>query len=1360
MVVAAVAGTLAQALPAAHAGQVTKADYARADGLRERMTGKVFRDRVEPHWLAGDERFWYRVDLPDGAREFILVDAARRTRQPAFDHVKLADALTLATGKAQRPTHLMIDRLAFPREGTLVFEAAGKTWRFENGAGPLKPGEASELAPTERRTESRRREAARPFQGSARRTESPDGQWVTFVKDHNLFIREKATGKEFPLSEGGTEKDGYEPAVYWSPDSKKLVAIRTARSQEHKVYLIESSPAGQLQPKLHSFDYLKPGDQVPVHKPHLFDVASRKEIPVRDTLFANPYETGEFRWAPDSSLFTFLFNQRGHQVLRLVGIDPKTGDTRAVIDEQSPTFVDYSGKFYLQHIDKTNEIIWMSERDGWNHLYLIDAATGKVKNPITKGEWVVRGVDRVDEDARQIWFRAGGIRPGQDPYYVHYARVNFDGSGLVVLTEGDGTHRAAFSPDRKYFVDTYSRVDMPPVVELRSAHDGALVCELERADWSALLSAGWQVPERFVAKARDGKTDIYGVIWRPTNFDPRAKYPVIETIYAGPQGSFVPKAFSPVARAQALAELGFVLVQMDGMGTSNRSKAFHDVCWKNLGDAGFPDRILWMKAAAAKYPYLDISRVGVYGGSAGGQNALGALLTHPEFYKAGVADCGCHDNRMDKIWWNELWMSWPIGDHYAAQSNVTLAHKLQGKLLLTVGELDRNVDPASTMQVVNALIKAGKDFELIVFPGGGHGAGSGRYGERRMRDFFVRHLLKADPPDWNSPETTSPVAETPATPPARTGDSQVIKTSAAAKATTAERAKRTEPAELGDLDPAPSELRDVIERFSADARATVRSPRFGRGDASPAQRARQHALAEHWLDLLKKRDFDTLSQAGRIDYLLLKHSLQHQLRTMDAEAKADAEAAPLIPFAATIYGLEDARQAMKDLDPRVAANTLDELNKTILATRKAVEAGQKENAKPGATAVSKIAAYRASRTAERLRGTLRDWSDFYNGYDPLYTWWAAEPYKALDRTLHDYGVYLSESLAGVKRGDESALVGEPIGRDALRAELDAAMIPYSPEELIDIANREFAWCRAELKRAAHDMGYGDDWKKALEKVKNLHVEPGKQPALIRDLAREAIQFVDEHDLVTVPALARESWHMEMMTPQRQLVNPFFTGGEVISVSYPTSTMSHEQKLMSMRGNNIHFSRATVHHELIPGHHLQGFMAARHKAYRRMFSTPFLVEGWPLYWETLLWDMKFPKSPEDRVGMLFWRSHRAARIIFSLSFHLGKMTPQECVDFLVDQVGHERENAAAEVRRSFNGSYEPLYQCAYLLGGLQIRALRKELVDSGKMTNRAFHDAILRENAIPIEMIRASLTGQELARDFSTRWRFYDLAPPK
>jgi dipeptidyl aminopeptidase/acylaminoacyl peptidase len=432
-------------------------------------------------------------------------------------------------------------------------------------------------------------------------------------------------------------------------------------------------------------------------------------------------------------------------VLRITSVDAGTGQPRAVIDEQSETFIDYSGKQFSHYLDDTNEIIWMSERDGWNHLYLYDSETGNVKNQITRGAWVVRRVESVDEEKRQIWFQAGGIRAEQDPYYIHFCRVNFDGSGLVVLTRSNGTHDITFSPDRRFFLDRWSRVDQPPVTELRSTEDGKLIFELERGDWNMLLATGWQAAERFVAKARDGKTDIYGIIIHPSNFDPNNKYPVIEKIYAGPQGAFVPKSFGLQTRDHAIAELGFIIVQIDGMGTSYRSKAFHDVCWKNLGDSGFPDRILWIKAAAAKYPCMDLTQIGIFGGSAGGQSALRALLAHGEFYKVGVADCGCHDNRMDKIWWNELWMGWPIGPHYEEQSNVTQAHKLQGKLLLTVGELDRNVDPASTMQVVNALIKADKDFDLLIVPGGGHGIGETPYASRRRMDFFVRHLLGVEP---------------------------------------------------------------------------------------------------------------------------------------------------------------------------------------------------------------------------------------------------------------------------------------------------------------------------------------------------------------------------------------------------------------------------------------------------------------------------------------------------------------------------------------------------------------------------------------------------------------------------------------
>jgi dipeptidyl aminopeptidase/acylaminoacyl peptidase len=378
-----------------------------------------------------------------------------------------------------------------------------------------------------------------------------------------------------------------------------------------------------------------------------------------------------------------------------------------------------------------------------------DGVTGQVKNQITRGPWVVRSVVRVDEKNRQIWFNASGMHAGRDPYFLHLYRVNFDGSGLTAFTSEDGTHTVNWSPDQQTYVDTWQRVDQPAISVLKRASDQSVIMELERADASALVAAGWKMPEVFVSKARDGTTDIWGVIIRPTNFDPNRRYPVIENIYAGPQGSFVPKTFGTQGGMNALAELGFIVVQIDGMGTSNRSKAFHDVAWQNLGDAGFPDRILWHKAVASKYPYYDISRVGIYGGSAGGQNSTGGLLFHPDFYDVAFSSVGCHDNRMDKIWWNEQWMGWPIGPHYAASSNVDNAAKLQGKLMLLVGELDNNVDPSSTMQVVDALIRANKNFELIVVPGAGHGSG-GAFGLRKRNDWFVKHLLGIDPPDWNA----------------------------------------------------------------------------------------------------------------------------------------------------------------------------------------------------------------------------------------------------------------------------------------------------------------------------------------------------------------------------------------------------------------------------------------------------------------------------------------------------------------------------------------------------------------------------------------------------------------------------------
>ena len=426
------------------------------------------------------------------------------------------------------------------------------------------------------------------------------------------------------------------------------------------------------------------------------------------------------------------------------------GVVRSIIEETSKTFVNYSDKRYFYQLRYSDDLVWASERDGRNHLYLFDMSTGKMKNRITEGEWIVRSVDRVDEENKQIYLKAFGVLKGQDPYYAQLVRVNFDGSGFVMLTEGDGTHTWKWSPDGKYLIDTWSRMDLAPQTVLRDRQTGKEITVLEENSLEKLLKVGWTPAERFAAPGRDGETMIYGIVIRPSEFDVGKKYPVIERIYAGPQGFSVPKAFSTLVEEQELAELGFVVVRIDGMGTNWRSKAFHDRCYKDLKDAGLPDRIAWMNAASESRPWMDLNRVGIYGGLVGGQNALGALLWHGDFYKAAVADCGCHDNRMDKIWWNEQWMGWPVDQSYEDSSNVAHAKNLKGALMLIAGELDDNVDPASTMQVVNALNEAGKDYDLLLFPGGAHGVGfSNQYAVRRQRDFFVRHLMGVEPPKRN-----------------------------------------------------------------------------------------------------------------------------------------------------------------------------------------------------------------------------------------------------------------------------------------------------------------------------------------------------------------------------------------------------------------------------------------------------------------------------------------------------------------------------------------------------------------------------------------------------------------------------------
>jgi dipeptidyl aminopeptidase/acylaminoacyl peptidase len=737
-------------------------------GAGERTVRGVYKSRIVPHWFYHDSRFWYRNDLRDRTKEFVVVDAERGRRELAFDHVRLAAALTEATGHEYKGEQLPFSEIQFPNDGQIIqFEVDGKTWSCD-----LKAYSCSAATPgaTEEKSKSDQQANERDGGRRGRRSEpgaemlSPDGKWTAFIKDHNVYVRAERDKKEYPLSQDGEEGNGY-TRLEWAPDSQGLVAWRVEPGERKEVYLIQSSPPGGGRAILKKRPYALPGDKFTFYELSVFDLAILKQIKPRVDRFEHEWESPRLRWNSDKRRFAYEQVDRGHQRLRVIEVDSRTGAVRNLIDEKTETFIwtahtENVNINYVNWLEKSEEMIYVSERDGWRHLYLVDTEAGKIKNQITRGEFVVRGLDLIDEENRQIWFRASGKNPNQDPYFIHYYRVNFDGSGLVALTEGNGNHSIQFSPDRKYFIDTCSRVDMAPVHELRRTADCASVCQFEQADISELKASGWEPPEVFTTKGRDGKTDIWGIICPPRNLDVNKKYPVLEQVYAGPQGSYVSKSFSGTRRFASLTDLGFVVVQIDGMGTANRSKAFHDVCWHNLKDAGFPDRILWHQAVAAKYPWYDISRVGIYGTSAGGQSAAGALLFHPEFYKAAVANSGCHDNRMDKASWNEQWMGYPVGPQYAESSNIENAGKLQGYLMLVVGELDENVPPESTYRFVDALVRAKKDFDFLVVPNGGHGAG-GAYAERRLEDFFVRHLQGKEPPNRNAetPEqNTTPAA--------------------------------------------------------------------------------------------------------------------------------------------------------------------------------------------------------------------------------------------------------------------------------------------------------------------------------------------------------------------------------------------------------------------------------------------------------------------------------------------------------------------------------------------------------------------------------------------------------------------------
>lgn len=717
------------ACPAALPAQGTVADYERAYGLYEKMKpDNVYHWAHDVAWEDSSCVFHYRISTPEGQR-WVLGDATTGALHTYASEREMRQAL----GKG---------------------DARGDEGRRRGG--PSSPFRHPERHWMETDDEQAQQVVV-----------SPDGRLEAWIEGNNIVLHEvgRPWTEKKALTQDGTIGRYYSSSLLWSPDSRKIFTCMRNKVERRYVYYVESSPTDQLQPILHKQEYAKPGDELPQRQPVIItldvpkaDSTSRPGAGLVGQIRAaiikgdphsieNQYWLTSFWWTSDSREVMMDYNQRGHQLYQVLAMDAATGTLRTVVEERSDKFVNYS-RLWRHILADGKRMLWTSERDNWNHLYLIDMEKGRVVRQLTKGDWFVREVQHVDEQQGIVYFSASGMNKGEDPYLIHYYKVGLDGKNLVCLTPEDGNHQAAFSYDHRYLIDTWSKVDTPPVTLLRSAADGAALKTLEQADISKLQAGGWVAPEVFVAKGRDGETDMWGIIQRPTRFDPTRKYPVIEYIYAGPGDAYTPKSFQSYNWSMSsLAELGFIVVQLDAMGTSYRGKRFEEVCWKNLADAGFPDRIAWIKAAADKYPCMDTTRVGIFGASAGGQEAATAVLLHGDFYKAAYSSCGCHDNRMDKIWWNEQWMGWPVDSSYVRCSNVYNASKLERPLMLVVGELDDNVDPSSTYQVVNALERAGKDFDLVVLPGVHHTLGE-QYGEHKRFDFFVRHLLGVEPPKW------------------------------------------------------------------------------------------------------------------------------------------------------------------------------------------------------------------------------------------------------------------------------------------------------------------------------------------------------------------------------------------------------------------------------------------------------------------------------------------------------------------------------------------------------------------------------------------------------------------------------------
>ncbi|MGI6643291.1 MAG: DPP IV N-terminal domain-containing protein [Bacillota bacterium] len=736
---------------------VTFDDYARAERFLPSNIQKIlFGLEAVPRWIDEGDCFWYKFDTRQGKR-FVFVDPTTGKIADAFDHVRLAAALSLASGTACGHDKLPFDEITW-RDGRtkVAFKAGSVNWLCDLETYQI----VKEDVPCENPEE----------------VLSPDGKYAAFVRDYNVYVRVADTGEEIQLTTDGQERFGYgqsavsplvtaglvseetramwaRPIIHWSPDSRKILTFQLDNRNVKECYLIQSVPLdGSKRPLLHRYPYVQPGDEaVSEVSAVVLDVERRKTVRAKMDPMMDIYYAGMQTWVywtkgPKPRVY-FAEATRMYRSARLHMMDPETGDTKCLFEDTAPPTGD---KFHIAQIGDAQEFLWVSQRDNWAHIYLYDGVTGELKRQVTSGPWVVRGIARVDETNRIVYFEAGGREDGRDPYYRHLYSVGLDGGEIRLLTPEDAEHQVTFSPSGGYFVDTYSRIDLPPVHVVRKA-SGEMVCKLGEADISLLLETGWKYPERFSAKARDGVTDIYGMVIRPSNFDPTRKYPVIEANYSGPQTIRTPKAFgggmgsSKIWYDQALAELGFIVVTVDGLGMAYRSKSFQDFAYKNLGDAGLDDHIAAFWQLADRYPYMDLSRVGIYGSSAGGYASTHAIMARPDFYKVAVSWAGNHDHRTDKAAWNERYMG-PLGPHYEEQANSHLAANLKGKLLIMHGDMDENVPPASSVQLIDALIKANKDFDYLVLPNAPHAYGMHPYIVRKRWDYFVKHLLGVEPP--------------------------------------------------------------------------------------------------------------------------------------------------------------------------------------------------------------------------------------------------------------------------------------------------------------------------------------------------------------------------------------------------------------------------------------------------------------------------------------------------------------------------------------------------------------------------------------------------------------------------------------